>query len=569
MAYPQAYVPEGLKEGRGWSALKPLHRALEVAQTRLVVVGVLCSLAFIVLTVRLMNVCIFQAGDETLASRGGRVKSHAGVIRANILDRNGEILATSLKTSSLYANAKLIKDPEGAAKKLAKVFPEKDSKKLLAQLKSDKSFVWIARHLTPQLQAEIIRLGIPGLAFQNDERRIYPQGSLFAHVIGFTDVDNRGISGVEKEFNDTLSHTDAVVLSVDSKAQHVLRHELRTGIEKFQADGASGLILNAKTGEVVAMASYPDFDPNQGVKGAAQKDLFNRNTLGVYEMGSTFKIFNTAMVLETNSVQLNQKFDVTQPMRVGRFRITDYHPSDHWMDPIEIFVTSSNIGSAKQALIAGGTKQKAFFETLGFFKPTHLELPETSSPLYPKNWSEATTITASYGYGISVSPLQSAAAVAGILNKGVMMKPTLLKRTEPAQGVRVVSEKTSKLMRGLLYLVVEQGTGSKAKVAGFNVGGKTGTANTVQGKSYKKGENNTSFMAAFPMDDPQYVVFIMVEHPKGIKETYGFNAGGWNAAPMAGQVISKIAPLLGVYPRGADSVSKDNPMVLNVHLGAH
>ncbi|MBI2707353.1 MAG: penicillin-binding protein 2 [Proteobacteria bacterium] len=567
MSQGKLYVPQDHSGLSHWHDARSLHRTLDMARTRLLVVCCSFILAFLIIAGRLVDVSL-------LRGRGGENLAHthplqARQFRADIVDRNGELLATSLKTSSLYANARVVLDAKEAALKLTQVLPELNSNDVLQRLQSGKGFVWLARHLTPQKEAEIIRLGLPGIYFQQDERRVYPHGELFAHALGYTNIDNQGLGGVERKFNELLLSQDTpLMLSLDIRVQHVLRDELLAGIEKYSAQGGAGLVMDVRTGEIIAMVSLPDFDPNQVGKMGSQKEaLFNRITLGSYEMGSSFKIFNTALYIESGISSIATKFDVSAPLRVGRFRIKDFHPAHYPLTVAEIFTESSNIGAAKMALQMGPSLQRAFFEKLGFFKPSPLEISEIGAPLYPKQWSEPTLITASYGYGVAISPLQLATAIGGIVNTGIMQIPTLLK-TDPGQkkkGTRVISEKTSEIMRKLLYVIVAQGRGKKARVCGYEVGGKTGTANTLNGRSYKEGSNLTSFAGIFPMSHPRYVVLTMVDRPQAIKETYGFNAAGWNAAPIAGKVIERIAPLLQVTPVNEEKkLSDTNPMLIHV-----
>lgn len=548
MNQPKLYVPQEFYGVTKWGKVKIFHNALEVAKARLFLISCSFLLVFLVITGRLVDVCLLRGANEGSLT----FATHGPNFRADIVDRNGVVLATSLMTSSLYANASVVIDPEMAAKKLTEVLPELKPADVLQRLQSGKVFVWLARHLTPQKQAEIIRLGIPGLYFQKDQRRVYPHGELFAHVLGYTDIDNHGLAGVERKFNEALaSSKEPLRLSLDMRVQHVLKDELLAGISKYQAQGAAGLIMNVQTGEIVALVSLPDFDPNQVGKMGSREALFNKLTLGAYEMGSSFKIFNTALYLESGISDISTKFDVSNPIRVGRFKITDFHPHHFPLTVAEIFTESSNIGAAKMALQMGPTLQKGFFQKLGFFKTPSLEIPEIGSPLYPKQWTQATTITTSYGYGISISPLQLATGFGGVINKGIMQMPTLIKvnSAQSLSGQRILSEKTSEMMRKLMYMIVSFGRGKKAQVEGYRVGGKTGTANTLDTSGrYKKGANLTSFMGGFPMDCPRYSILIMVDRPQAIKETYGFNAAGWNAAPIAGKVIRRIAPLLQVMP---------------------
>jgi len=576
MSQNKLYVPQGYSGASYWREARTLHRTLDMARARLLVVCCSFILVFLIIAGRLVDVSLLRRSGEGSLAHSHPL--HGRQFRTDIVDRNGELLATSLKTFSLYANARVVLDAKEAALRLTQVLPELNYNDTLHRLQSGKGFVWIARHLTPQKQAEIIRLGLPGIYFQQDERRVYPHGELFAHVLGYTNIDNQGLGGVERKFNELLlSQDQPLKLSLDIRVQHVLRDELLAGIEKYSAQGGAGVIMDVRTGEIIAMISLPDFDPNQVGKIGSHKDaLFNRITLGAYEMGSSFKIFNTALYIESGISSIATKYDVSAPLRVGRFRIKDFHPAHYPLTVAEIFTESSNIGAAKMALQMGSSLQRAFFEKLDFFQPSALEIPEIGSPLYPKQWSEPTLITASYGYGVAITPLQLVTAVGGIVNNGIMQTPTILKvdlLKEKKKGKRVVSEKTSEVMRKLLYMIVAQGRGKKARVCGYEVGGKTGTANTLNGRAYKEGSNLTSFTGAFPMSRPQYIVLIMLDRPQAIKETYGFNAAGWNSAPVAGKVIERIAPLLQVVPINEEKiVSEGNPMLIHVSApqkGAH
>lgn len=524
--------------------------ALETARTRLLVGGSLVAAAFLAVGVRLVDVTVFEQPEQLRTASQRTVAGPMQMSRAEIVDRNGVLLATSLGTASLYANPHKIPDAARAAQRLVEVLPERSVAELTALLASDRNFVWVERNLTPREQYEVNRLGIPGLDFQREERRVYPNGPLAAHVLGFTNIDNTGLAGIEQSFDESLkTRRDALALSVDIRVQQVLRHELATQIEKFKAIGGGGLVLDARNGEIVAMVSLPDFDPNAPA-GAGEEERFNRMTLGVYELGSVFKIFNHALALETGVATLGSRYDATRPIRVGRFTINDFHPEKRWLTLPEIFTHSSNIGSAKMALDAGGPAQKKFLSDLGLLRRTSIELPEQGAPMYPATWRDVNTMTISFGHGIAVSPLHMATAVAAVVNGGILHPPTLIRRRpgDAVPGTRVLSAETSQAMRGLLRLVVEDGTGRNAEAPGYIVGGKTGTAEKQVNGRYKRKALISSFVAAFPINKPRYVVLAMLDEPKGIKESFGYATGGWTAAPVVSRVIARAAPLLGIAP---------------------
>jgi cell division protein FtsI (penicillin-binding protein 3) len=523
--------------------------ALEVGRNRLLFTGAMLAAAFAVIAVRLVDVTMLKDGNEpsiAQAAAPGAVKTG----RADIVDRNGVLLATSLKTASLYADPKIVLDPADAARKLNRVLPDLAPAATTAKLEGDRRFVWLRRHLTPRQQYEVNRLGLPGLNFQTEERRVYPLGPLASHVLGHTDVDNRGLAGIERQFDAELrSRGKPLRLTLDIRVQHILHQQLGRAMRAFSAIGAAGMVMDATNGEVVAMVSLPDFDPNQ--PGAIDPDSrFNRATLGVYEMGSTFKIFNTAMALDAGVVTMRGGYDATDPIRIARFTIRDYHAKRRWLSVPEIFMYSSNIGSAKMALAVGPEAQRAFMARLGMLRAAPIEITEVGAPLIPSPWREINAMTISFGHGISVSPVQLVSGVAAMVNGGVLYAPTLIKgeNSGARAGTRIISARTSDQVRRLMRLVVEHGTGSKAEARGYLVGGKTGTAEKVVGRRYKAKALMSSFVAAFPMNAPRYVVFAMVDEPSGTKETFGYATGGWVAAPVVRETIARIAPLLGVRP---------------------
>ena len=541
------------------------HRkeALETGRTRLLVAGIVFAVAFSAIGLRVIDVAVLSGSDaRTVAHRGGE-QPHSAT-RADIVDRNGTVLATSLEVASLYANPKEVARPAAVARQISEVLPEVSQPHTQALLESDKSFVWIERKLSPREQYEINRLGIPGLYFKQEERRFYPHGDLTAHVVGYTNVDNQGIAGIEQSFDELLTGSQRPLrLSLDVRVQHILTEELRKAMREFDGIGAAGVVMDAKTGELVAMSSLPSFDPNQPGT-ATEEARFNRASLGIYEMGSVFKIFTTASALDTGSVRLFESFDVSEPIRAGGFRITDYKPKKGDLSVPEIFMHSSNIGTVKMAMQAGTKVQQNMLSALGLTQPVSLELPEVGTPMVPSPWREINTMTISYGHGLAVNAVQLASAVATTVNGGVRHQPTLLARDpqDVGDGKRVFARETSEQMRRLMRLVVEYGTGKNAAAEGYRVGGKTGTADKQRNGRYAHDARISSFIAAYPMDDPRYVVFAMVDEPQGQKHTFGFATGGWVAAPVVKRVVERMGPLVGVEPRETEVPKQENHPLL-------
>lgn len=525
-------------------------RALDIGRNRLLVTGAVILLAFGSVGARLVDLMITD-GSTLVRTEIVKPGSRPVVSRADIVDRNGFVVATSLPISSLYADPSKILDASEAADRLISVLPELDRRVLLEKLQLERQFVWLKRGLTPEEKYEVNRLGIPGLAFRREESRVYPHGPLLAHVVGYTDTDDKGIAGVERQFNDALAGSaEPLQLSIDIRVQSLMRDELVRAVEEFGAIGAAGVVADIETGEILAMVSLPDFDPN--IAGSAgDESAFNRVTKGVYEMGSTFKLLTAAMALDAGVVDITGGYDASKPIRVARFTITDYHPENRWLTVPEIIIHSSNIGSAKMALDVGIEGQQDYLRRFGMLSPADVELPEVGAPLYPRRWREINTMTISFGHGIAVSPLQLVGGIAALANGGVLRKPTLLaRRTSDAQllGERVLKPRTSEIMRGLMRLVVTRGTGRKANADGYMVGGKTGTADKLGAAGYRDDKRIASFVGAFPIQAPQYVVFAMVDEPKGIKRTFNYATGGWVAAPVVGNVVAAMGPLLGIQP---------------------
>ncbi len=483
--------------------------------------------------------------------------------RPDILDRNGAVLATDVKAPSLFAEPRKLIDVDEAEELLTAVMPDLDATEVRERLSSKKGFVWLKREITPKQQQEIHRLGIPGVGFLTENKRVYPNGPVVSHEIGHVNIDNQGIAGIEKWLDGqglaalhmaglaTDRLQKPVQLALDLRVQFALREELIAAREKFKAKASSGVIVNVNTGEIVALVSEPDYDPNNP-REANDPTRINRLTTGVYEMGSSFKSFTLAMALDSGKVTLDSKFDARGELHYGKFTIHDYHAQHRILSVPEIFTYSSNIGTAKMALSLGVDYHKAFLKKLGQLDRLRTELPESAEPLIPKHWSELNTVTIAFGQGLSVAPLQAVMGISALVNGGKLIPPTFLKRDQAEAdrlAKRVIKPETSDKMRYLMRLNVEKGTATRANVLGYYVGGKTGTSEKVVGGRYSKTKVLTSFTAIMPADKPQYLLLIMIDEPQGLAETHGFATSGWNAVPVGAKVIERVAPLLDIPPR--------------------
>jgi cell division protein FtsI (penicillin-binding protein 3) len=483
--------------------------------------------------------------------------------RPDILDRNGIVLATDVRVPSLYAEPRRLIDIDDAVERLTAGVPDLDGAELRERLSSKRGFVWLRRDITPEQQREIYRQGLPGIGFLNENKRDYPDGAEISHLIGHVNIDNQGIAGIEKWLDGqglaalhmaglaTDRLQNPVELAVDLRVQHVLHEELAAARTKFGALAAAGLVLNVRTGEVLAMVSEPDYDPNNP-REALDPSRINRLTTGVFEMGSTFKAFTVAMALDSGKATLKSTFDARMPLHMGRFDIHDFEGQHRVLSVPEIFTYSSNIGAARMALAIGVDGHKAFLKKIGQLDRLRTELPESAEPIAPKRWVNLNTATIAFGHGLSVAPLQAAMGVAALMNGGTLIPPTFLKRSEAdaqALGRRVIKPETSAVMRYLMRLNVERGTAAKADVPGYYIGGKTGTADKVVNGRYSKAKVLTDFIAVLPADRPRYVLLIMLDEPHATPETHGFTTSGWNAVPTGGAVVARIAPLLGIGPR--------------------
>lgn len=506
---------------------------------------------------------MFAIGADAHSARRAASQEVVATARPDIVDRNGAILATDVKAASMFGEPRRIIDKDEAIELLTATVPDLDEAEVRERLSARKGFVWLKREITAKQQQDIHKLGLPGIGFLRENKRVYPTGNEVAHLIGLVNIDNQGIAGMEKWLdNQGLADlhragfaTDRlqkpVELSVDLRVEHALRDELLKAKEKFHTKAASGLVTNVNTGEIIAMVSVPDFDPNNP-KEAHDPDRINRLTTGVYEMGSTFKAFTLAMALDTGKYGLDSLWDARGPLHYGKFAIHDDEPKGRFLNMKEVFTFSSNVGAARIALSQGVEAHKAFLRKMGQLDRLRTELPESASPILPRRWSELNTITIAFGHGMAVAPLQAVMGVSALANGGLLIPPTFLKRTEEearAIAKRVIKPETSDKMRFLMRLNAEIGTAKRANVPGYYIGGKTGTAEKVVNGRYAKKRVLTAFTAILPADKPKYQLLIMLDEPQALKETYGFITSGWNAVPTAGNVITRIGPLLGIEPR--------------------
>jgi len=526
-------------------------------------VGLAMLMFGVVFTVIAGRLVMFAVAPESHFVRRGAAKDAVATARPDILDRNGLILATDVRTPSLFAEPRRIIDLDEAVELLTAVLPDLDAVELRDRLGTKKGFAWLKREITPKQRREIYRLGLPGVGFLAENKRVYPNSAEVSHLIGHVNIDNQGIAGIEKWLdsrglqalhmagfaNDRLQKP--IELAVDLRVQHALRDELIFAAEKFKVKAAAGLIVDVDTGEIVSMVSLPDYDPNSP-KQANDPLRINRLTTGVFELGSTFKALTVAMALDSGKMNLNSSFDARGSLRYGRFNINDYKGKNRVLTLPEVFIYSSNIGTAKMALALGVEHHQWFLKKLGQLDRLRTELPESAEPLVPKRWGELNTVTIAFGHGLSVAPLQAVAGINALVNGGLLIPPTFMKRTpEQARALakQVVKPETSEKMRYLMRLNAEKGTATRAEVKGYYVGGKTGTSEKVVNGRYSRSKLLTTFTAIMPSDKPRYQLLIMLDEPQGLPETHGYATSGWNAAPTAGKVIARVAPMLGIVPR--------------------
>lgn len=533
---------------RSSSGLTPALFENSDMRTRLVSIAMLA----------VFSILAMRAASIALGGSDGAANSNRAIAdvprRSDIVDRNGELLATSVTVYSLYADPRAMMDAPLVTDQLMRVLPDLDRDTIFARLSNkDRAFAWIKRGLTPRQRQEVFELGLEGLGFREEARRAYPRGHLAGHVLGYAGADGQGLSGIEHRLDGRLKQGGAPVrLTLDSNVQFSLEAELADAVERFAADAGAGVVLQAKTGEVLGLASWPTLNPNLGTRiDREAPELLNRAVGAVYELGSVFKPLTVGMALEAGTIQTKQRFAVDEPIELRGQKITDDHPISPRATPLEIVSDSSNIGTVRVAWTLNQSAHRAGLEALGLLSRPDIDLTGVAAPLRPETWDELTRATVSYGHGIAVSPLMLASAYTVFANEGVRRPPRLVLDAEgaPAQGIdsiRVYSPATTATLIEMLRHSVEFGTGTRADVDGYAVAGKTGTAEKPINGTYSLDENISSFAAIFPADSPEFVVLIVLDAPKS-GESWGRTAS-WNAAPTAGRVVERIAPILGVEP---------------------
>lgn len=541
-------------------------RARARAEGRLLLLGAAFVIAFGMIGARMGLLAASEPVEPRTAEAGTPI--NAG--RADLTDRNGRVLATNLLTHSLYANPRLMVDPVRVARELAEVLPDEREDLLLKRFTDGRSFLWIKRKLSPEQMQAVHDIGDPGLLFGPREMRIYPNGRLAAHVLGGASFGAEGVhsaevigtAGIEKaldaQLRDPANEGRPVALSIDLTVQAATQEVLETGMKMMNAKGAAAILMDVHTGEILALVSLPDFDPNDRPQPLVTGDpgdspLFNRAVQGVYELGSTFKIFPAAQAMDLALVNPESMIDANAPMTWGRFKIKEFEGKNYGplLSVTDMIVKSSNVGAARLGLMIGAARQQEFLKSLGFFAPTPVELIEApgAGPLLPARWAEITTITVSYGHGLSASPMHLAAAYATIANGGTKVAPTLLHRDRPEPGVRVMSEQSARDAVSMLRQVVTRGTASLGEVEGYEVGGKTGTADKPRrGGGYYDDKVINTFASTFPASDPKYVLIVTLDEPVETSGTVPRRTAGWTSVPVAAEIIRRTAPLLGLRP---------------------
>ena len=519
---------------------------------KLLICSLLLIMSFTIIGYRTISLAsINKENVSNTAYKSIENNSFQKSLRGNIYDRNKKILATSISTLNLNINPQEILDKKQTITKLIKIFPRLKEEDLLEKLNSNKKHVNLLREISPREYVGLLNAGIEGLKIESKNKRIYPNNTLASHILGATDIDGKGIAGVEKKFDSQLQNGSDVTLSIHAGIQHITRTLLLDQIKKFEAKGGAGIIMNAKNGELFSIVSLPDYNANN-YNSILNENLFNKATKGTYELGSTLKLITAAIAFESNLINENDVFDVSKPLKVSSKIINDFHPLNYAINIPEVIVHSSNIGSAKIAEKFGSSTQFKYLRSLGLMNKLSLEIPELGKPQVLMDKKVLSTMTISYGHGISITPMHLASATATIVNNGVKVEPTLIKGKAEKKNELIISKETSIKMKSIMRLVVsnKNGTAKKAEAPGYLIGGKTGTAEKINPSGgYLKKENIVAFTGAFPMNDPKFILTIMIDNPKGQKFSYGYRTAGWVVAPVVKQLVTRVAPILGIKPQ--------------------
>ena len=558
---PDAIEAENIRDRH--EAMRDKSRAR--AESRLLLLVMAFCAAFLTIGIRMAALAGAEPEEPRTIASASRIQAQ----RADIVDRNGNVLATNLVTHALYSHPRDMVDPARAARELARIFPDMSEEKLLRQFTGGSAFIWLRKKLSPEQVQAVHDIGEPGLLFGPREMRLYPNGKLAAHLLGGASFGEEGVhsaevigvAGIEKAMDERLRDPDQLdkplQLSLDLSVQAAIAEVLHSGMKLLNARGAASILMDAQTGEVLAMVSLPDFDPNDRPPPPTEGDpadspIFNRALQGLYELGSVMKIFPVAQALELGLVTPDTMVPSNSPMQLGRFKVRDYKNYGPQLSVTDVIVKSSNVGTARVVSQIGPVRQQAFLKELGLLDPSPVELIEAprARPLLPRKWSDIASATISYGHGMSTSPMQLAAGYAAMVNGGYKVTPTLIKRdSAPPRGEPVISEQTSAQVRAMLRLVVEKGTAKMAEVPGYHIGGKTGTADKQKPTGgYWKDKVMANFAGAFPMSDPRYVIIVSLDEPVETSGTEARRTAGWTAVPVTAEIVRRIAPLLGLRP---------------------
>ena len=537
---------------------------LKLRRIKLSICSVLLIFSFTIIGYKTFSLAsITKVNKNQISSNKNQQSLFSKQKRGNIYGRNGELLATTINVNSLNINPQEILNKNETIKKLNKIFPELKEESLWKKLNTKKRHINLLREISPKEYVLLLEEGIEGIKIESKDKRIYPNNNLVSHILGGTDIDGEGIAGIEKSFNEKLLNGENITISIHNGIQYITEKIMSEQIKKFDAEGGAGIVMNAKNGEIYAITSLPDYNANN-YNNINNLNLFNKATKGIYELGSTLKLITAAVAFESDHVKENDVFDVSTPLKVSSRTIRDFHPLNYRLNIPEVIVHSSNIGSAKIAKKFGTSTQLKYLKSLGLMDKLDLEIPELGKPQVLKDGRLLTTMTISYGHGIAITPLHLASATATIVNDGIKIKPTLLISNSKLSNNRIFSSETSKKMKSIMRLVVssKHGTAKKAQATGYLVGGKTGTAEKVnQTGRYSKKQNIVAFTAAYPMDDPQFVITIMIDNPKGHKFSFGYRTAGWVAAPVIKRLVTRISPILNIKPE--TKVSSDFTKDLN------